>query len=574
MAIAPANADALFDRGVQPHLEAIVRERASADPALAAAAVNALGSLILGQRSHDAARRGDTVELLAATVRKGPREAVLAAIDALSAFMARSAPAQKRVLAQGLVRPVVRLLGAGMEACSDLRSVPLAAEAVAPRRAKGPAGRPRSERAAEEEIASAEAEIAEEGTRREERRGLRRRRGFRVEGGRGSGEGRESSGTDDTIEHGDVARASEIAERRARREREEQEEREREREEALGAEDDLTTDDVMESEEPDTTAARRAAARFVMQACASPEGQALAVQAGAVAVLGWALRSRDFLVADACTRALDVSSPLPQTLPPPLPAPFPMRPILPFLSPWPPPPRVPSFLSHPSPLLPQSILTGAAGLGKGDEMTRRMKDSGVILHAHAVLESNPSGPQAPALRHLIARVTPYRRDALQITFAMALIGALAVHFLTASPAALTLALCAWVALLGAFARKLEHTHFFPSLAFLAVVAALHHGALRLFPASSTVAYAAALAVASVLSLSNGSSPQTSDAVLVALTLLSGATEALAGTAWATVVHCCAAFLGESLASAYDGGLMLPCTPGARGQSFKDLPFLL
>lgn len=127
--------------------------------------------------------------------------------------------------------------------------------------------------------------------------------------------------SDDTIEHGDEERAAEAAQRRAARDTSTTANASTsadapapapapasgahpKKTDAEGIPDDLTTDDVMGSEGTDSAAARRVAAQFVQLACTSPEGQVLAVRAGAVAALAWNLRNKDFVIAEMCAKAL------------------------------------------------------------------------------------------------------------------------------------------------------------------------------------------------------------------------------------------------------------------------------
>jgi len=247
----------------------------------------------------------------------------------------------------------------------------------------------------------------------------------------------------------------------------------------------------------------------VGQACASPEGQALAVKAGAVAVLGWNMRSRDVTVVDSCARSL---------------------------------------------LL---LMAGARALGVAAEMRERMAGSGVPAHARRVLEQSPAASaQTEAVRLLLTQVTPYRRDALNAAFAMAVLGVAACWFLGGSPPALGTALVAWASLLLAFARKFEHTHSWHAAGLLAVVVGLRHGAEHALGPGSDAAYLAALGVACVLGLSNGSSPQASDAMLAALAALGAASELYLGTGPTVVVLGIATFLAQTLSNAHDGGSIL------------------
>lgn len=186
-----AGSDALYDSGVLAHLQRILSDQMRSDPASAAAAVRAMGAVFQGPKSHEKVLKSDVVEILARAVRTGPREVVLAAVEGLSTLMGHSPAGHRRVLAQGLVRPVVRVLGAGMELCSDLRGLPGVAEFLAPRKkAEGrvpgaqaaaeatPEVAPAPGAAGEDEVAAAVREIEADEAQRERRRaegGLRRR---------------------------------------------------------------------------------------------------------------------------------------------------------------------------------------------------------------------------------------------------------------------------------------------------------------------------------------------------------------------------------------------------------------
>ena len=154
-------------------------------------------------------------------------------------------------------------------------------------------------------------------------------------------------------------------------------------------------------------------------------------------------------------------------------------------------------------------------------------------------------------------MTPYTRDALNVTFAMAVLGAAAAYFLAPYRPFAIPALLAWTAILGAFATKFEHVHFFHSCAFAAVLIASRLALVFLAPANATALYVAVLAVLALVFLSNGTSPQASDAMLAGLGAASATCMVFLGPYWTLVFHMLAAFLGESLASAHDGGVTMP-----------------